>query len=404
MEALKAMAAQREREQGLVGAQVLDAGDGERARFDGVRRLQVRADVAGHVLGGDQPCALHPPQQAEPGQLFRRRRLRGVGAARDGLRLLPRRAQSAGVHQRARRHGQAQFAFRRVLHATAGTAQQDVQLVGCAQAVVEERKRAPVGLADVVVQPAQVFVDAVQFAQAPQAAREALAAAPGVAAADMLAVPRQQRRAALAGLDLLRHRQDRAAPRQRVIALVQLGVVADEEVAHVALEPLARELRGGFGLAQLRHQIADLQAHRGQRHQQPTRLVGGLVQGVAGGLALRHLLQLVFDRAHLRRDEGGAMLGELDQQREELVHDRRHGDHFAGAHPFLPQPARATETVVDVVDPDRQWRVRGIAVLVFPGVIGEQIALQRRGDLAALETHAGWHRRVRPEELIEQPA
>ena len=47
------MAAQREREQGLVGAQVLDAGDGERARFDGVRRLQMRADVASHVLGGD---------------------------------------------------------------------------------------------------------------------------------------------------------------------------------------------------------------------------------------------------------------------------------------------------------------------------------------------------------------
>ena len=87
-----------------------------------------------------------------------------------------------------------------MLHATAGTAQQDVQLVGCAQAVVEERKRAPVGLADVVVQPAQVFVDALQFAQPAQAAGEPLVAARFIATADMFAIPRPQRAAPLAAL------------------------------------------------------------------------------------------------------------------------------------------------------------------------------------------------------------
>jgi hypothetical protein len=63
-QAADAAAAQRQREQGLVGAQVLDAGDGERIRLD-LRPsvVQVAADVAGHVLGGDQPRALHAPQQ-----------------------------------------------------------------------------------------------------------------------------------------------------------------------------------------------------------------------------------------------------------------------------------------------------------------------------------------------------
>jgi len=220
----------------------------------------------------------------------------------------------------------------------------------------------------------------------------------------MFAIPRPQRAAPLAALDLLRHRQDGAASCQRVVARVQLGVVADEELADVAFEPLPRELRGGLGLAQFRHQVADLQAHRRQRHQQPPRLVGGFVQRIAGGLAVGHLLQLVFDRPHLRRHEGRAMLGELHQQREELVHDRRHGDHLACADAFLPQPSGAAEALVKGVHPHGQRRVRGLAVLVFPRVIGQQVALQCRGDLAALEAHARRHRRVGPEELVEQPA
>ena len=34
--------------------------------------------------------------------------------------------------------------------------------------------------------------------------------------------------------------------------------------------------------------------------------------------------------------------------------------------------------------------------------VRQQVALQRRGDLAALEPHAGRYRRIGPEELVEQ--
>jgi hypothetical protein len=68
------------------------------------------------------------------------------------------------------------------------------------------------------------------------------------------------------------------------------------------------------------------------------------------------------------------------------------------------QPAR-TETLVDVVARTfRQRRVRGVAVLVFPRVVGEQVTLDGRGDLATLEADARRHRRVRSEKFVEQPA
>jgi len=206
------------------------------------------------------------------------------------------------------------------------------------------------------------------------------------------------------GFEPAGHVEDGAAPGQRMVGLVQVGVVADEELADVAFEPLPGELRGGLGAGQFGHQVAHLQAHRGQRGEQAPGLVGGLVERAAVGVFFHHLAQQQFDRAHLGRDEGGSVLAELHQRGQQLGHQRHHRDHLARADAVLAQPAGIAEAFVDGGRAQVQGHVRRVAVLVLPRVVHQQVALDRGDDLAARQAVQGRDRRIRAEELVEQPA
>src|SRR5690606_349093 len=53
---------------------------------------------------------------------------------------------------------------------------------------------------------------------------------------------------------------------------------------------------------------------------------------------------------------------------------------------------------------DRKRSVRGLALGVLPWLGGQQVALQRRGDLAPRQARAGRQRRAGPEGLADQAA
>jgi len=219
--------------------------------------------------------------------------------------------------------------------AAAGALQQRVETVRSAQPVVEERQGAPVGLADVFVQTFQVFGDAVEFPQAAQAAFQTSRRAFGVMAGRAFLVPVEQAIAMLGMLDVAHQGQHCGAAGQRMVGIVELRVIADEELGDVALEQLAGELRGAAGLDQFGHQVAYAHADRCDMRQQAAGLVGGFVQCIATCVVFHHLAQQEFHGADLGTEERGAPLGEIPQRPQQQADGLRHGSHFAHAHALL---------------------------------------------------------------------
>jgi hypothetical protein len=90
--------------------------------------------------------------------------------------------------------------------------------------------------------------------------------------------------------------------------------------------------------------------------------------------------------ALLPRRRSGRVLAELHQRSQAAVPPSAACSPSRARRALLAQPAGGAEALVDRVSTHVQRRVRGLPVLVFPGIVAEQVTLDGGGDLATLES------------------